>query len=136
MTDNAKISDVQKRIDALPAAMSAKGLRLPEASFWVRANQEKACYLSWNTGASNRYQDEKSESFRGSNTAAILKKVEAFIASLPSAEETKRNTFLSALGKVIDLGNDLGQDVGALASEMKRLASNALTDQRSIEPAE
>lgn len=129
--------DIQRRLDAMPAAMSAKGLRLPEAALWAKANEEIRCWVSWNTGASNRYSDEKTEVFRGSAPASLLDEAEAFIAALPSADETKRNTFLNALGKVIDLGNELGQDVGALASEMKRLASNALTDQRpNVEPAE
>lgn len=128
---------IQKRLDAMPEAMSAKGLRLPDAALLAKSNQEITCWVSWNTGASDRYVDEKSEVFRGSAPASLLDKAEAFIAALPSADETKRNTFLTALGKVIDLGNELGQDVGALASEMKRLASNAITDQRSrVEPAE
>jgi hypothetical protein len=56
-----------------------------------------------------------------------LDKAEAYIAALPSAEETKRNTFIAALAKVVDLGNELGQDVGVLASEMKRISENAIT---------
>lgn len=136
MTDNAKISDVQKRMDALPAAMSTKGLRLPAATFRLEANSDAQLYIKWNAGAGNSCFDEKLEWFRGDTAPEMLDAAEAYIEALPSAEETKRNTFLAALGKVIDLGNELGQDVGALASEMKRLASNALTDQRSIEPAE
>jgi len=136
MTDNAKISEVQKRMDALPAAMSAKGLRLPNTTFWLEANSDARLYLKWNAGAGDLYSDEKREWFRGKTASEMLDAAEAYIDALPSAEETKRNTFLAALGKVIDLGNEFGQDVGALASEMKRLASNALTDQRSIEPAE
>lgn len=130
------ISEIQARLDALPAAMSAKGLRLPGAVFWLEANAEQRAYLTWKTGVGVSYRDEHTERLRGNSASEILDAAEAFIKALPTAEETKRTTFLKALGKVIDLGNELGQDVGPLASEMKRLASNALTDQRRIDPAE
>lgn len=130
------VTEVQKRIDAMPAKMSAKGLRLPDVKVWMSANGDVSVALKRNIGAGNDYRDEKSEYLRGTSIAHLLNEAEAWIENLPSAEETKRDTFLAQLGKVIDLGRDLGQDVGALAAEMKRLASNAITDQRSVQPAE
>ena len=127
---------IRARLDAMPAAMSAKGLRLPEAQFDISANADMKVYLKWNDGSGNVFRDEKYEFCRGSSPAEVLAMAESFIAALPSADETKRNTFMKALGKVIDLGNELGQDVGALMSEMKRISENAITDGRSIHPAE
>lgn len=122
------VNDIQKRIDAMPAAMSAKGLRQPHVEFCLRGNAPLQIMLRSAKGPQTL--DHRYEWFDGSSPREILGKAEAWIANLPSAEETKRNTFLAALGKVIDLGNELGQDVGALMSEMKRISENALTDQR------
>lgn len=130
------IAEIQKRLDAMPAAMSAKGLRLPNAMLYAEANREPFIALRHNIGPDGSCLNDTSKYFRGSDVAAMLDDAEAWITALPSADETKRNTFLAQLGKVIDLGRDLGQDVGTLAAEMKRIASNALTDQRDIQPAE
>ena len=127
---------IRARLDAMPAAMAAKGLRMPEAQFDITANAGMKVYLKWTDGAGNSCRDERYEFIRSDNPGDVLAKAESFIAALPSADETKRNTFMKALGKVIDLGNELGQDVGALMSEMKRISENAITDGRGIHPVE
>jgi hypothetical protein len=129
------VDEIQKRINKIPAAMAAKGLLQPDASFEIPANAECYVLLKWSKGG-ERFMDTGYEWCRGKTAQEALKKAAAYIDALPSAEEAKRNTFLKALGKVIDLGNTLGQDVGALMSEMKRISENAITDGRGIQPAE
>lgn len=121
-------TDIQTLINAMPARMSDKGLRKADASFRIDANSQPCVLLIWHRPKG--ITDNHYEFLRADTPAAALDAAVKFITALPSAEETKRNTFIAALGKFIDLGNELGQDVGVLASEMKRLAENAITDQR------
>lgn len=121
-------TDIQTLINALPARMADKGLRQPEVSFRLVANERPVAVLCWLKGTETynyAYQHCNADTPQGALDAAVK-----FIAELPSAEETKRNTFIAALAKVVDLGNELGQDVGVLASEMKRMSENIITDQR------
>lgn len=56
------------------------------------------------------------------------------IASLPSQDEARLREFQHDLGKLIDKGRDYGIDVdfvNPLIATAKRLADNALTDQRA-----
>ena len=50
------------------------------------------------------------------------------------AEQAKLNDFMSALGKVIDLGNQHGIEadyLNPLVASMKKLSENIITDQRA-----
>ena len=121
-------NEIQQIINAMPARMSAKGLREPAVEFSLSANVSPQVMLRWKKegdGYDNHYQWIKAESPR-----EALDKAEAFIAALPSAEETKRNNFLTALGKVIDLGRETGIEVefvNPLVETMKRISENAIT---------
>jgi len=130
--------EIQRRIDQIVLAMLAKGLPQPGAEFEVRANMTPRLTLTWKQ--EGRICDRHYEFVDGATPAAILDDADKLIAALPSAEENRRNAFLSALGKVIDLGRENGIEVefiNPLVKTMKRLAEAALTDQRgSIAPAE
>lgn len=47
MPKDMTIADARKRINAAPAAMNAKGLRKPDASFDIHANVAPKAHLSW-----------------------------------------------------------------------------------------
>lgn len=123
---------IQTRLNVLAKAMMAKGLRNPDPKFYLRANAEPHVYLSWDNVQdrfNNRY-----EFFTGSGIAAILDKADAFVAALPSPDETRLNEFMAALGSAIDLGRQNNIEVefvNPLIATMKRLSENVLTDQRS-----
>lgn len=130
-------SDIQVRVDQLVKAMLAKGLPQPAAEFEVRANLTPRAVLKWQDD-SCRLGGNHYEFVDGDDPNDILDRGDALIAELPSAEENRRNAFLSALGKVIDLGRENGIEVefiNPLVKTMKRLAEAALTDQR-VAPAE
>jgi len=120
-------NEIQQIINAMPARMSAKGLLHPDAKLELEANAQPSMTLVWSMGDSTSYSNRRYEWLKADTPREALDKAEAYIAALPSAEETKRNTFIAALAKVVDLGNELGQDVGVLASEMKRISENAIT---------
>jgi hypothetical protein len=82
MTKPTTIEDVQARINTMPAAMNAKGLRNPEASFVIRANDEISAYLSWDDKKTS--YGTKYEWVKGKTPADILNMMDAFIAALPS----------------------------------------------------
>ncbi|SFB52038.1 hypothetical protein SAMN03159496_04592 [Rhizobium sp. NFR07] len=131
MSKPATINDVQKRVDAMPAAMSAKGLRNPVAKFNIVANEELQAYLSWDDKKTS--YGSKYEWIKGKTPADVLRKMEAFIAKLPSPEETRMKEFMGALSDVIELGRQNGIEVdfvSPLVETMKRLSSNIITDQR------
>jgi len=131
-------AEIQKRIDVMPAAMSAKGLIEPRATILLNGNQEPSMLLQWYKNQKDRAACHTTcESFRGSTIPDQLDAGDAFIAALPCREEVKFKEFMSALGGVIDLGRDNGIEVeflSPLRATMKKLSENALTFQR--EPAE
>lgn len=131
------IEDVQKRIDAMPAAMSAKGLRKPTAQFTVSGNESLQGYLSWNDKA--KLYGNAYEFIRGKTASEVINKMDAFIAALPSPEETRMKEFMTALSDTIELGRQNGIEVdfvNPLVDTMRRLSENIITDQRPVEMKE
>jgi hypothetical protein len=128
---NMTIEDVQQRINTMPAAMNAKGLRNPDAAFSIRANSELTAYLKWDdkkTAYGSAYHYAKAKM-----PAEFLDKLDAFIAALPSQDETRMKEFMTALSDVIELGRQNGIDVdhvNPLVDTMRRLSENIITDQR------
>lgn len=125
--------EIQKRIDTMPAAMAAKGLRKPRAEFDIRGNEELRGMLSWDDTKSS--YGSKYEWIAGKTPESTLKKMNAFIAALPSPEETRMKEFMTALSDVIELGRKSGVEVefvNPLVDTMRRLSSNIITDQRDV----
>lgn len=126
------IADVQKRLDAMPAAMSAKGMKSPRADFTIRANEPPQGHIAW--PKKGRFTGDEYKFFSADTAAEILDAMAIFIAALPAPEETRMKEFMSALSDVIELGRTNGIDVefiNPLTEAMKRLSSNILTDQRA-----
>lgn len=124
------IDTIQVALDAMPAAMSAKGLREPRAEFELRANEGARGFLAWDD---KRRIGGGMEFFRAATAPDVLAAMNAHIDALPEPEETRRNEFLSSLAATIELGRANGIDdgyIGPLALTMKRLSENALTDNR------
>jgi hypothetical protein len=126
-------NEIQKRLDPMPAKMSAKGLIQPKADYVIEANSEGRVSIGWyaTVADKNNYR-WSSEWFRDGSIAERLDAAEKFIADLPSKEETKFKEFMGALGAVIDLGkaNDIEVEfMNPLVATMKKLSENALTHQ-------
>ncbi|RWX28470.1 hypothetical protein EHH54_32460 [Rhizobium leguminosarum] len=131
MSKTITIEDVQKRVDAMPTAMNAKGLREPRASIDIRGNEDLQGMLSWSDKRTS--YGTKYEWVKGKTVADILRKMDAFIAKLPSPEEARMREFMGALSDVIELGRKNGIEVdfvNPLVDTMRRLSENILTDQR------
>lgn len=128
------IDEIQKRVDALIAAMLAKGLRAPEAAAYLRGNEQPSVSLVWRDARSGTsLSDRQYEFLRADTLPEALDKADAFVAELPDAEERRMHEFMGALGKVIDLGRETGIDaefVNPLEVQMKKLSENVITDQR------
>ena len=123
--------EIQKRIDVMPAAMSAKGKRLPAAEYRIEANEASSIVVRWAKSNSN-WADEF-HYIKGKTPSELLAKADAFIAALPTAEETRMKEFMTALSDVIELGRKSGVEVefvNPLVETMKRLSSNIITDKR------
>lgn len=128
---------IRSRLDASAAVMLAKGLPKPEVEFTVKSNEEPKIYLWWDKlfDVRSNYGSRKNlHSIRGESIEAMLDAADAFIAALPSAEETRHANFMAALGDVIDLGrqnNIKVEYVNPLVETMKRLSENVLTHQKA-----
>lgn len=125
-------SEMQKRVDAISAAMLAKGLREPGVSVHVKANEAPCVLIGWRD--KSRGYESAYLSFHEDTLHASLLAAEEHAANLPTPEQTRLNEFMALLGKTIDLGKDNGVDVeflNPLTATMKRLSENALTFQKS-----
>ena len=122
--------EMQAAVDQLVKDMLDKGLRKPEARVWIEANKEPSVGISSGVYGEG---DRMTEYPSAPTVSEALDAARAIIAAMPDAETTRLNNFMGALGKVIDLGRDLGVDVdfiNPLTATMKRLSENVITDQR------
>ncbi len=130
------VEEIQQRIDAMPARMSAKGLKFPDARFALSANEAAFISLTWSRPKHGT--DDSYKIFRINGTIAdAVTEADGFIANLPTAEETKQREFMSALGGIIELGRENGIEVAyvnPLVETMKRLSENVLTHQSASSP--
>lgn len=122
--------EMQAAVDQLVKDMLDKGLRKPTAMAWIESGKEPCAFLR-----AGEYggPDYVAHSKFSPTVADALDAARAIIAALPDAETARLNNFMGALGKVIDLGRDLGVDVdfiNPLTATMKRLSENVITDQR------
>ena len=120
--------DIQNRVNALSGAMLLKGLAQPDPSVNIHANKQPFIHLCWADARDTygiAYHIE-----RGDTVEDAFELAEAFITSMPDAEQRKLHEFMGALGKVIDLGRENGIEVGfvnPLVETMKRLSENIIT---------
>lgn len=120
---------IQEKMDDLARAMLAKGLRNPSAQFHLGAHVAPLVYMRWGIHGQG---DDGCELLRDPDPSTIITDAFAFVESLPSPEEAKRQQFMTGLGKLIDLGRENGIEVdfiNPLAETMKRLSENAITHQ-------
>lgn len=125
------------RLDALPAAVSAKGGVRPEAILFVSANAPsiRIVITWWDDSADyehHRYNKQRCVAADFETAAESLSEVEAKIAALPEKAEREREVFLAKVSEAIETGRQFGIDVAfvnPLVEAMKRLSENALTDQ-------
>lgn len=119
--------DIQKRLDAIATAMTAKGKVRPEARFALNSHAEASVSVHWFKGPKSFYADDGAY-FRGPIETALAE-AEAHVAALPSPEEQRMSDFMAALAETIELGrkNDIDVEfVNPLMALMKKLSKNAL----------
>lgn len=124
--ETATIKEIQDRVDALSAAMLAKALPQPSASFSVDSDMQPRLNLSWHS--KTRFRDYE---FFSGTVAEMLEKAEAFIVALPTPERVRMKAFMASLGETIELGKkadvDVEEFVNPLVLLMQQLSKNALT---------
>lgn len=123
---------IQEHLNRLSDLMVAKGLRQPRAQFSVKSHESESLFVAWTPAKKTGLLDEKYQWFRDGTVGERLASAEAFIFSLPTADETKFREFMEALGGVIDLGKENGIEVAflnPLRATMKKLSENALAYQ-------
>lgn len=123
------IAVIQEKMDDLSRAMLAKGLRNPSPQVHIEAHVAPCILLRWGEYGQPDYRFEV---LRDPDIAQVITDAFDLIDGLPSAEEAKRQQFMSSLAKVIDLGRENGIEVdfiNPLTETMKRLSENALTYQ-------
>jgi len=130
--DHKQIQTVTNR---LAKAMTAKGLREPSAEVQIESHAEMTIVMRWKDARVETYiSDSKYKFIRGGDLKEMIAEADAYIAELPSAEETRMNEFMGALGKVIDLGRKNGVEadyLNPLVASMKKLSENIITHDRA-----
>lgn len=129
------ITEIQKRVDAIADAMTAKGVSQASAEFDIKSHRKEfAVILQWTNVEKTSVLDRTCYEFIHSPTPEeALDNADEYVAQLPTAEETRMKQFVSALAGVIDLGRENGVDVefiNPLKATMKKLSENVITDQR------
>lgn len=127
------IEQVQKRIDAMPERMAAKGKTRPDAQLTLRGNASGYVYLHWQSENRDIFADNEMISFDDiSGVGAALDATDEWIAALPSKEEAERDEFLQMIANAVDFGRARGFDaemINPLTDMMRRISSNAITYQ-------
>jgi len=124
---------IQEEMDNLSRAMSAKGLRAPKAEAHIEAHARPLVYVRWGRYGEPNY---RAEVIHDPDIREAIQAAFNLIADLPSPEDRKRDEFLTALGRVIDLGRENGIEVdfiNPLTATMKRLSENVITHQRNTD---
>lgn len=125
------IKDIQKAIDVMPAAMAAKGKRLPDAAFELLANAEPVITLR--SARPGKTWADDWHYVKADTLDEMLDAANEWIAALPTAEETRMKEFMTALSDVIELGRKSGVDVefvNPLVATMRSLSTNIIADHR------
>lgn len=128
-------TEIQTRINAIPQIMGAKGLVSPDARFELRANMQCHVMLTWHDKPGGFVWDE-CRTFPADSVEHAFDAALAFIASMPTIEETNFKRFAAALGEAIELGQKAGIDVkfvNPLVEAMERLSANIITHQPEVE---
>lgn len=127
---------IREKMNDLSRAMLGKALRNPTAQVMIEAHVAPLVYMHWDDEA---YAYGKTEIIRDPDLNQAITDAFAFVANLPTAEEAKRQQFMTSLAKVIDLGRENGIEVdflNPLAETMKRLSENAITYQPRTDAAD
>lgn len=123
-------NEIQRRLDAMPAAMSAKGKIKPEANVFFSSNAEPSVHLTWRKKADDWHSTEYFHAEKHADIGVMLDEAEQFIRDLPSKEQEQHRQFLQALSDAIEIGKMNGIDVAhvnPLVEQMKALSKNAIS---------
>ena len=121
---------MQAAANQLMIDLLGKGIRKAKAFIWISANEQPKVSIG---GGEYGEVDYWYEYPRGETVGDAIEKARAIIAKMPDAKTRQMQTFMAALGKVIDLGRDNSIDVdflNPLTATMKALSENIITDQR------
>lgn len=117
------LADLQRRLDAIPAMMSAKGLAQPEAYAIINGNDKSWFSAAWR-------EPSKFGSDRKSHICGDIDALEFWIAALPGPEVKALTDQQKGLANLIDnaRANNLDdQWVAPLATVFEALSTNLLT---------
>ena len=121
---------MQAAVNQLMIDLLGKGIRKAKAFIWIAANEQPNVSIG---GGEYGEVDHWYEYPRGETVGEAIEIARAIIAKMPDATTRQMQTFMAALGKVIDLGRDNSIDVdflNPLTATMKALSENIITDQR------
>lgn len=124
--------EIQARLDAMPAKMSAKGKATPSATFSLEGNSQPKVYIRWNPKPSDPFAPNIYEWFKGETIGQQLDAADAFIEAMPSRDEELKTQFMRGLADLVELGKSSGIEVAfvnPLTELMKTLSENAITFQ-------
>jgi hypothetical protein len=131
---NINAQELHLAIKALQARLKSRDFIDPVVTLSVSTEDWRAVRIE----VSFKVRDDSQytyKSFYGDDASLIsdsLVEAHVYIEGLKSKAELEHEEFMAMLGRVMDRAKDLGMDehfINPLTDMMKRLASNALTDQ-------
>ena len=121
-------AEIHTAMKAIEATISDKGYYAPCASFKVNwVGYDLTIHLEYK---SSSWANVKSEFIHAKIEEGIIAKAVKHVSEIASIEDQKRNDFITAMGRLIDQGRDIGMEVefmNPLTEMMGKLSTNIIT---------
>ena len=127
------VTDIQAKLAELVAAMVEKGVVTPEADLTIKGGGANSHVTFWSSMNTPAFDGEYLTHVGGGTPAEALTAAAAYIAALPSPEETVTRTYLRKVADAVDYAKENGVDdeyVTPLRGVTCAMTDNLLTDQR------
>lgn len=126
-------SDILREIARLEKLLISKGFAAPKIEISVGfSTRELTASVAYRSGSDVKYQFIHIEADDGFES--LIADTEDYINGLKSVAEIQKDTFIAAVGRLIDQGREIGVEVeflNPLTDMMTKLSSNIITNSAS-----
>ena len=124
-------SEIKAEADRIAELCAAKGYYNPKIVVYINwIGYELTVNLFYRTDAHSGQVDKFFHGSCDAGIEALFADAEQHVADLKSIDDAKRDAFISAVGRLIDQGKEIGMDVAflnPLTDMMEKLSSNIIT---------
>ena len=124
------VTEIEAALAEMVVAMTENGVVTPEAHLTLKGDQQK-CYVAlWSSYSHRAFDGKHLRHFYGDTPAEAIKAARAYIAALPSPEETGVREYMRKVADAIDTGAKHGiadEYVAPLRGVNMAMTDNLLT---------